>query len=81
MRRRAPLKIIRDLEEAVSLAKMGDRASFGFKTDRLYLDGGPDNGQSFTVDEFIKERTRLYRQTWLIPKLEQTLAWAKGEEP
>ena len=78
MTNRAPLKIIKNLEEALRVAKM-ERASFGSDQDRLTIWSGPDHGQQHTVDAFIKERTRLYRQTWLIPQIEEALAWAKGE--
>lgn len=78
MTNRAPLKIIANLEQALSFAKM-ERASFGFPTDRLTIGPGRDYGQQHTVDDFIKERTRLYRETWLIPQIEEALAWAKGE--
>ena len=78
MTRRAPLKVIKKLEEALRLAKM-ERISFGFDTDRLTLGSGPDHGQEHGVTDFIKERTRIYRQTWLIPAIEETLAWAKGK--
>lgn len=78
MTNRAPLKIIRNLEEALRLAKF-ERANFGFESDRLTLwSSGPDHGQQHTVDEFIKERTRLYRKMWLIPQIEEVLAWARG---
>jgi hypothetical protein len=30
-------------------------------------------------DEFIKERTRLYNQTWIIGEIDRVLAWARGE--
>ncbi len=75
---RAPLKIIRNLERALQSAKM-EGASFGMTHDRITITGGPSTGFTEDVDSFVKARTRLYRESWLIPQIEEALAWARGE--
>lgn len=75
---RAPLKVIANLEKALGLAKM-EKASFGFPTERVCVVYGPRYGAEKTIDEFIKDHTRPYRETWLIPQIEEALAWARGE--
>ncbi len=77
---RAPAKVIKNLEEALSLAKMGRRTSFGFLRDHVRIVSGWDAGHEDSIDGFIKERTRLWRETWLIPQIEEALAWARGEK-
>lgn len=79
MKNRAPHNVIKNLEEALSLAKMGDRTSFGFKSERLRVVTGFDAGHEETIDTYIKEHTRPWRESWLIPQIEEALAWAKGE--
>ncbi len=69
---------IRNLEKALRFAKM-ESASFGFPTERVRTVYGPRWGQEEAIDDFIKERTRLWRESWLIPQIEETLAWAKKE--
>ena len=77
--RRAPLKIIRRLEEALRYARM-ERATFGMPYDTLQITSGLGRSDEHVkIDEFVKERTRLWRQTWLIPEIEAALKWAKGE--
>jgi hypothetical protein len=78
MTNRAPAKVIRNLEEALRVAKM-ERASFGFDNERLRIVTGFDEGHEESIDSYIKERTRLYRESWLIPQIEEALAWARGE--
>lgn len=78
MTNRAPLKIIRALEEALRLAKMGERTSFGF--ERLRIMTGPSVGFEESIDGFIKGHTRSWRESWLIPEIEEVLSWAKGEQ-
>jgi len=78
MTNRAPLKIIRNLEEALRLAKM-ERAAFSFTHEKLRIINGFDAGHVESIDSFVKERTRIYRETWLIPQIEEALAWARGD--
>lgn len=78
MTNKAPLKIIRNLEEALRFAKM-EKASFGFPTERVRMVYGPRYGREEPIDDFIKGVTRPYRETWLIPQIEEALAWARGD--
>ena len=76
---RAPKHIIARLENALRLAKFAN-ASFGMPGDRVELIAGPINERKiWRTDEFVKEKTRLYRETWLIPEIIEALEWAKGE--
>lgn len=77
-KRRAPLKIIANLEQALGFAKM-ENASFGFPTERVRMVYGPRYGREESIDSFIKGTTASYRNTWLIPQIEEALAWARGE--
>ncbi len=74
----APQSVINNLEEALRTAKM-ETACFGLPGERVITSGGPLTGQSADIDTFLKDRTRLFRESWLIPEIEQALAWAKGE--
>lgn len=79
--KRAPRYIITQLENALRSAKMGDAASFGFPNDTVAVNAHFEfetNGKPQPLDAYIKERTRLYRETWIIPQIEAALAWAKG---
>ena len=77
-KRRVPLKIIANLEEALRFAKF-ETASFGFPTERVRMVHGPRYGREESIDNFIKGTTRPYRNTWLIPQIEEALKWARGE--
>lgn len=74
---RAPQHVIDKLREARRVANM-ERASFGFTFDTVTIEGGFDAGTKMTVDAFVKEKTRLYRESWLLPPLDDLIAWAEG---
>ena len=52
-----------------------ENASFGFRGNLVTC-----NGKTMPVDDFIKERTRLHRETWILPWIDQVIAWAEGED-
>ena len=57
------------IETALSYARM-EKASFGgVGSEGVIVLRTPEE-----IDAFVKERTRLYRNTWLIPPLERALA-------
>lgn len=62
------------LQKAIKAANM-ENASFGGSRDVISLNGGPPE----PLDAFIKERTRLYRQSWIVAPLNTVMAWAVGE--
>lgn len=79
-------KIINRLEEARRCAAM-ERASFGFPNDRVTLKSihGGDvpctdlkQGQEVHPDAYIKSITKLYRETWIIPAIDDALALMKA---
>lgn len=74
MKARAPKGVIVHLTSALSHAKM-ESASFGGDTETVSVNGGEPQ----PLDAFIKERTRLYRQSWVIYPIERALTWARGE--
>lgn len=61
---RVPHNILARLKEARRVATF-DNASFG------------DFGNK--TDE-VRELTRLYRESWLLPELDAVIAWAEGEK-
>lgn len=75
---RAPLHVIRNLENALKSARMTE-AQFGFTTESVTPNGSMGgNIATVSKDEYIKEETRLYRESWIIPQIEEALAWAMG---
>lgn len=60
-------KQIPEVKEMLRIAKM-ENAGFGFPEDIVTF-----HGRETHIDEFIKEQTRLYRETWLIAPLERLL--------
>ena len=76
---RAPQKVITNLEEVLRVTKM-EHASFSMSHEKMTITSGFDvTGEEIVIDDFIKERTRIYRESWLIPQIEEALAWARGE--
>lgn len=76
MARRAPLKIIRRLKTAREAVTF-EKASFGFKSQKVRLSGGT---REMTYDDFIKGRTAPYRHSWILPELDRVIAWAEGRD-
>lgn len=77
---RAPKHVIADLRAALNYAQMTENSA-RFGRDEVTLNAGKDYARAMgTEDEFIKERTRLWRQSWLIPRIEKALAWAEGND-
>jgi hypothetical protein len=68
---RAPVHVIDKLRDLHSKAAF-ERASFGLDTVVVR------ERDSMTADEFCKERTRTYRQAWLLPQIDSLIAWAEG---
>lgn len=58
---KSELYALRRLRKAITF----ENASFGFQHDKV--DG-------VQVTEFIKERTRLYQETWVLPILDDMIA-------
>ncbi len=61
---RIPFAMLRKLKEARKSATFED-ARFGFCDPKL--------------DAMVKEETRVYRQSWIIPQLDEVIAWAEGK--
>lgn len=80
---RLPRRVENDIREALKMVRFGDNAQFGMPRDRVKADHPTDyrdTRKSFTRDEYVKEATRIYRESWIIPKLERVLRWSEGEE-
>lgn len=75
---RVPQDILRALERARQAATMVD-ASFGFPKDVVKGSAHFEKDFEGHPDDYIKEKTRLYRETWIIGPLDRAIAWAKGE--
>lgn len=41
----------------------------------------PQDGSVKEITEAVKETTRLYRETWINPILDDLILWAEGEGP
>lgn len=85
---RLPAWAIRDLEAALKSAKF-ETAGFGLVGDivtvkRLHGDtrrlagSGRGNGEH-NLDAFVKAETALYRESWLVPVIENLIAYGKGQ--
>lgn len=64
--RRIPAKMIAALKEAREAATFSRAGFFTFEPDAAKLDAE------------LKERTRLYRETWIIARIDQVIAWAEN---
>lgn len=72
MSHRLPEKIVRELEEALRCANM-ERANFdpvGSNADVVIKKG--------EHTKWIKEQTRLYRQSWIVGPIERILKWSQS---
>jgi hypothetical protein len=67
----SPYSLKNSIKTALNHARM-ENASFGSVADGEIVLRNKDE-----VDAFIKERTRLWRESWLIPPLERALAKVK----
>lgn len=75
--RRVPKKILNDLRAARDAATMAN-ASFGFPHDTVTASHHLQDTVTQHPDEYIKEATRLYRQSWIIGPLDNAIRWAEG---
>lgn len=69
---RSMLDQIKDARRAATL----EQASFGWRTDLVQLNSQPAEN----VTDFIRRKTELYRETWIIPQLDAVIRWAEGED-
>lgn len=64
MTRTSKLSQLRELERLLTM----ENAGFGFAVEKVTVHasmGGVE--QTLSVDEFIKERTRIWRESWPLP--------------
>jgi hypothetical protein len=65
--------IIDKLSELLGYAKM-DSASFGFPSEKVSSSPHMEPPiVEMNVTDFIKEKTRVYRETWMIPPIKELL--------
>lgn len=76
---RFPKHVRKLVADALKHATM-ETASFGFTTETVTVRGFDGSERTITKDEFIKEETRSFRQSWIIPQLEAVLKWADGDD-
>lgn len=67
--------LLATLRQVVTDAKMGN-ASFSQLTSK-----GPFPTTEAEVTEFIKQRTRLYRESWIIGPLEELISELEDHQP
>lgn len=63
-------KLLTELRKTVNY----ERASFAFPDCKVITTGTfepRDDSRNVHPDDFIKERTRLHRETWIIPLIEE----------
>lgn len=72
---RVPLKVLRKLKELYKRASLTN-ASFGSPGDRVTI---RNDAREISVDDFIKERTRIHRETYVLPLIDELIGWAEGE--
>lgn len=77
-KQRVPNRLMRALEGARKSATM-EQASFGFPGDTVTHGHHMEAKATEHPDTYIKERTRLYRESWIIHPLDDVIAWAKGD--
>jgi hypothetical protein len=77
-RPRASLRVIMKLKALRETAAF-ERASFG-DSKVVWSPGYGRDPVETTLDALCKEETRLYRQSWVLPAIDQLIAWAEGEE-
>ena len=75
MKPRIPRRLREELREALKAARMENAAFGAIYPERITL-----NGCTRSLDQIIKQESKLYRETWIIPRLEALLAWAEGKD-
>ena len=77
-----PRHLLDKLKEARNCATFSSQyAGFGFPGDRVKaIEHGGERETEHSVHEFIEDRTRIYRETWILPYLDAVIAWAEGED-
>jgi hypothetical protein len=75
---RIPKERIKQLEELRKYILM-ENASFGHSKLTLHHSHGFVKAGDYTSDAYVKEATRLWRQTWVLPIIDKLLAWGKNE--
>lgn len=78
---RVPRKILLALHEIRRTATM-ENASFGFPDDRLRVvreNFSTEIPSDIHPTDYIKEQTRLWRNSWIESPLDTIIAWAEGK--
>jgi hypothetical protein len=74
-RRRVPRDIERKIRAVLKVASM-DESSFGMPQQTITFSGGfGEDPRTEDVTEFIRERTREWRASWVEGPLRQVLQW------
>jgi hypothetical protein len=77
---RMPKKLLKQLKEARVAATLKN-ASFAFPKDCLHASQHMSEDFHGHPDDYIKEKTRLHRETWVLPAIDAVIAWAEGRKP
>jgi hypothetical protein len=74
-----PRKMLDELKAARKAAQFDEMSQFDWADSKCTVTcrSGDFEGRP---DTFIKERTRIYRQSWIIPQLDAVIAWAEGRD-
>lgn len=80
---RVPSKILRELQEARKSATF-ETAQFGFGSEqwlRVQARHGEEHHTAsgpVNITDLIVDRTKLYRETWIVAALDRVIEWAEG---
>lgn len=74
---RIPQHVIDRLKKIRQTATMNN-ASFGFPHDTVTHTHHFEDTKTEHPDDYIKEKTRLWRLSWIIEPLDEVIAWAEG---
>lgn len=64
------LAVLKEVRESATM----ERAGFGMPEDRVTWSGGFNGEGSAHPTEYIREQTRLYRESWIIAPLDKLIA-------
>lgn len=74
-----PKDVVKQLLSARRAATM-EKFRHGFPNDRVTVKALHDKNETVHPTEYIKEATRLYRQSWIITPIDLVFEWA-GLDP
>ena len=78
-KRKMPQRILKELYAARKAATL-EKARFGFPTDTVTATHHFEGSMTMHPTDYIKTRTQLYRESWIISALDNVISWAENQE-